>query len=438
MIKNKLSELHIWLGEHEKFVLILLFSFTFLYGITFDEIPKIVLLLLILPLTALEVIRVGKVYVDFREPLIFLGLSTFYLFWGENVVQGQGFALLCMMLYILSKYYVLSHCEKNTKLIIYYVVFFSLILFVLGILEYLPFIKGYMAEGAHIKVMLEERWLSFWKKERWPRTSYDCYFMPVSGLTIYGIYLLMKKRKMGIFLLLVSLISVIITVLSEGRLVLGSVIVTAFICLIFIIIYNRKNKKIRALSGTIIGLGLLCLIIALIIYANNLMGLADKFDASFLAGSGGIFHNIRFSLKKQQMQILLNYPFGKCDVVLIGQYSDVFDVVHDIWLDIARRGGLIPFTLVCAYSIISTVDLIKLWKNNGIDDSIKICITGLFYAVNLLCWLEPIIVSRKSFWGITYMCAGLFKGILLILKNNEKNDSMQNKDVKEIVLDTII
>lgn len=417
MIKNKLSELHTWLGEHEKFVLILLFSFTFLYGITFDEIPKIVLLILIIPLTALEVIRVGKIYVDYREPLVFLGLSTFYIFWGVIVIQGQGFALLCLMLYILSKYIVLSHCKNDTKTILYYIIFFSLMIFILGVLDYIPVFNGSYAVEA-------QRWPSFWKKELWVRDQLDCYFVMISGLPVYAIYLLIKKKKEGFLLLLFSVAGVLITIYGQGRGITVIFAVSSIITLVFIVFRNWKNKRVRLIVEIIAGVGIVCLIIAYVMYSNNILGLADIYKKSFWSAQGGIFKNIRFKLKREQLKLLFDYPFGRCDVELYVGETELLRHVHDTWLDIARRGGLIPFTLVCIYSFVSTADLIKIWSIDEADDGLKICLTGLFYAVNLICWVEPMIVMRKSFWGITYMLAGLFRGLLLTYRKDDKSEGI--------------
>lgn len=413
MIKNKLSELHIWLGEHEKFVLILLFSFTFLYGITFDEIPKIVLLILIIPLTALEVIRVGRVYVDFREPLVFLGLSTFYIFWGVNVFQGQGFALLCLILYVLSKYIVLSHCKKDTKMIIYYLVFFAVVLFILGILEYIPALKD-------VNITKTMRWLSFWKKEKWPRTAYDCYFVTISGLLAYAVHLIIKKKREGFFLLLLFFAALGITLYRWGRYVAVIALLTALICAGFILVKSRKSEKLKFYVVIMAALGTLVVLAVYIMHSNNIMGAAEIYKNSFWTRGDGILHNLRFSLKKKQLALLFAYPFGKCEVELDLGHWGRFSLVHDLWLDIARRGGLIPFTLVCTYSFVSTIDLIKVWKIEDVNIGTKICITGMFYAVNLLCWIEPIIVMRKSFWGITYMLAGLFRGIIIMDWNKKQ------------------
>lgn len=410
-IREIILKLHIWLEQHERFVLHILFIFTFLYGVTFDEIHKIVLLMLLIPLVAIEIIRVGKLYFDYREFLIFIGLSTFYIFWGNLVVQGQGFALLCLFFYIFSKYVVLSHYGNNTGIITYYIVFLSLAIFVLGILEYIPFFKCYIEVGPSANYALGERWPSLWQKIAFPRGEYDAYFVPISGLLVYGLWLLKKEWKKGVVILVTVFLGIGITVLAEGRIVLGTTFVAAMACLFFYYMYTGKNKVITL--SIVIGLAAVCLILGRLLYSNNIMGIKDAYLSSFMSGSGGILHNERFSLKYQQMKLLFDFPFGKCNVPLY--LSGVkFIHVHDLWLDIARRGGLIPFTLVCIYSIVSTIDLIRVWKIDELDIGTKMCLTGFFYAVNMHCWLEPTIVMRKSFWGLTYSLAGFYRGLILL------------------------
>ena len=91
---------------------------------------------------------------------------------------------------------------------------------------------------------------------------------------------------------------------------------------------------------------------------------------------------------------LFKYPFG---------WTDDIGYVHNMWLDIAKVSGVIPFFVLVLLTIISFIDLIKLFKIRR--NYVIIMLISFYFAVFMSCFVEPIYGGVQLFlftmiWGI--------------------------------------
>ena len=91
---------------------------------------------------------------------------------------------------------------------------------------------------------------------------------------------------------------------------------------------------------------------------------------------------------------LFKYPLG---------WTDDIGYVHNMWLDIAKISGVIPFFLLLLLTIISLRDLLILLKIRR--NCVVIMLISFYLAVFMSCFVEPIYGGTQLFiftmiWGI--------------------------------------
>lgn len=410
IIINKLGVIKEYLSKHERMVVIVLLSFFLIRGITFEETAKFLLPISTLAILAVELILAGIVRVDIRELLIITGIGSFFVIWGHDYDVCIWLIIGSLLYFYLAKLIATSNYD-NLMVIELVLVAFSAGIFILGVLDYIPFFCNRLFDSGE----WIEKWQSFWIDRERHRTGFDVYFAPASGLFVYGVYRILanKKRLYGGAIVVWSLLAVGITCLSQGRMVLCGFAITTCVSLVMLIIAFWNNDLVRKLLGGIFIAILMGGILAYITYLNNWFGFGDLFRDSWLNGSMGLIHNIRFNMKADQIKLLAQYPMGNCEVPLQYEFynNHAYMDPHDSWLEVARKGGIIPFFLLVLFSIIATIDLVKMWKNDSKDIGLCLALTGIFYTVNLFAWCEGVITGRPYMWIFIYFICGLIRGV---------------------------
>ncbi len=87
---------------------------------------------------------------------------------------------------------------------------------------------------------------------------------------------------------------------------------------------------------------------------------------------------------------------------------------HNVWLDIAKVGGIIPFILFIIFNIKNLINLRRLFRFNNHKDSLEINMTFTLFTAGALIYffVEPVL--EGSFFSITFYCLvqGILKGYL--------------------------
>lgn len=88
---------------------------------------------------------------------------------------------------------------------------------------------------------------------------------------------------------------------------------------------------------------------------------------------------------------------------------------HNVWLDIAKVGGIIPFILFIIFNIKNLINVRRLFKLNRDEDSLEINMTFTLFTAGALIYffVEPVL--EGSFYAITFYCSlqGILKGYLV-------------------------
>lgn len=227
------------------------------------------------------------------------------------------------------------------------------------------------------------------------------------GLSGLGICMALKNRFFSIrgFLFLGVFILSLLTVI---HLVNRTGIVVAFFCTFCSYFYSIRNNG-KILNAILIILFIIVIVyFVLSIFSDNGFNIIEAYTNRLSTENTSISdYGGRSWRWVDAMARLFTYPFGWNNDV---KYS----FVHNLWLDVAMFGGIIPFIFIVCATIRSLKQLLQLIKikNNIIVNSIF----SLSICFILSSFVEPVLVGFDSFFYLYCMLWGIQKEYIKDLK----------------------
>ena len=221
------------------------------------------------------------------------------------------------------------------------------------------------------------------------------------GLAFYFTKYKTRELIKYIFLLLsiLSLITVIHLINRTG-------IVILVLCFVTVTLYRYNGNIFRLLA-----LCSIIVIIFLILIQLQVIN-QDISDAYIIRDDGiGSVNTAGGRLEKWIIGLynIFKYPFG-------WEYSSIkFGYAHNLWIDIARIGGIIPFTLFFIASIYSFNTLCKLLKYR--EKNITPLILGLNICFFLSSFVEPVIEAMPLYFYLYIMLWGIQHQMIIKFKS---------------------
>lgn len=80
---------------------------------------------------------------------------------------------------------------------------------------------------------------------------------------------------------------------------------------------------------------------------------------------------------------------------------------HNMWLDVGKQTGIIPCALLVTFFIINLKNLYKLIKNNEVSNNLKVLLIGVYTAVLLNLFVEPILQGEPLFFIMFCVIMGM-------------------------------
>ena len=359
-----------------------------------------------------------KVTFDLGDIVLILGTLTYYLFSGSRLYDAIYFSIVYDTAYQLGKKIVCvgKYLPENKAMIVILTV--AAARMISGVPDYLVRPKE-----------ATDSWIG-WNGNEIVRTQYEMYLIMMAALLGFYILVVIKMKVMwGIIGVIASFASVYMGITTEGRFTLGCCLCGTGVVMI---LYFIENKSYRSKYGIIMILSIGIVILSLITaYIFNLFGYREIYENSFMAGSGGIFTNTRFSLMKQQIILLKDYPLGKCEVPLVEYNGMLTSYAHNFWLDIARKGGIIPAVLYLVFSATNIISMFKVWiYSNNIN---KYATIAGFVGTMVYSALEATIHARV-YWSLIILIGGMLKGLTYICGSDYKRDDINNCFVFRFIL----
>lgn len=247
-------------------------------------------------------------------------------------------------------------------------------------------------------------------------TLQNLMFILSSSLFFY--FLVCEKNKKikisGIFL---GIAGAYCSIVSASRTMLVLMILVFFISLV--VYLSLKHNMIVSISY--IGfITFFILIIFGIIISLNLFGIKGWFEGTALAQrmltsstSNGISENLRWKYSWDILKMLIDYPLGN---IPYSHYA------HNLWIDIAKEVGIIPFILYIVFFISNSKDMYCYCLKNKKYKGRVVFIISVFVSYILVFFTEPVMEGLPIiFCMFCFICGGISSSLKILRQNRTYN-----------------
>ena len=200
----------------------------------------------------------------------------------------------------------------------------------------------------------------------------------------------------------------------------------AILLLIVILAALQFAYSEKGIAGVLKCIGVMAVIslIAFLLYHFNVLSIRDYILSTNLAAR----YERRASLEKSDsfrfqsfligLRELVQYPMG-------GRASQVYR--HNMWLDVGRVSGIIPFCLLLIYSIKNFANVAAIWKSKKVLPSLRYLLLFLYIGAYVNCFVEPIWEGAWNFFLALCVVDGMVSVMMRRLENDlDPEDSISD------------
>ena len=220
-----------------------------------------------------------------------------------------------------------------------------------------------------------------------------------------------EKRKMARILFLVLLFTTIQYMFMLGTRTQFAILL--IIVLLAVLQYAYRKQGISSIMKCIAVIAVICLA-AFLIYDFNILSVRNYILSTNLAAR----YEHRTSLESADsfrvqsfwigLRELFQYPMG-------GRASQIYR--HNMWLDVGRVSGIIPFVLLLIYSIRNFVNMLRLWKNQAVLPELRYLLLFLYVGAYVNCFVEPVWEGNLNFFLALCVVDGMVSAMRRRLRN---------------------
>lgn len=240
------------------------------------------------------------------------------------------------------------------------------------------------------------RAIDFWRNEEISVTGCSLYYVPAMSLALG--YLFFGERKH------LKLLSVITIVIGFGANIIYSNRTAVYLLgsLLTIAVVSKMRKDHAKLKSWLVLLGIILTLTIVIVF--NLGGIITVINNS------GIMQRMRGN-ETGRLSIWISFLKGDWYLHPFGGDKVLFDYnfAHNLWLDIYRTVGFLPFVLCCIFAI-QVVFLTRKFitvKNNNVY------YIYLILGIAISCFVEPIMDSNPYYFISAVMIVGGMEGYII-------------------------
>ena len=271
-----------------------------------------------------------------------------------STIRMLELALLPPLFYLLGKQLVWYPQESNISIRRVHMIIAAILIgqFLLSILNLYTYFKS---PSYPYRI-----WSDFWKGETIYATQYSFFAIIWVSLLFYALWILHKRRLLGLGLLSGILAINVFNILNGNRMHLGVMIVVFAFCTAFFCLQNRKNTR---LFMTIILSAVFVLAVFLITIGFNIGNIREiPYIERFLR----LATNERIGIYKDALRQMPVYLWGggKMD---LGRFAHA----HNMWLQMYNDSGIITFILMCLFTILSVGDHVRLLISKHVETELK-------------------------------------------------------------------
>lgn len=343
-----------------------------------------------------------KRYIDTISVFLFIFsiLYCLFMFFSDSVVSWFNFIsyLCCPTVFYIYGNWIVDKMRFPKNMILFWYISILLFSFVL----YVSVVQDIVGNG-FINVL---RSFPIWRMDIEHGSLAATLYGVVASLGLVGLSVFFEKSNLSLSMRFLFLLLFVFSFMTIVHLVNRTGIFISCMSFLLVTFYSYRNVLIK---WCLVLLGISFIIFLLFefdvidqtildAYISRNIGADEK-----LATGGG-----RLERWIQAFQNLFLYPFGwNLDALQYGY-------AHNLWLDIARVSGLLPFIVFIIVTSISYVNLFRLLRIG--DKQIVPLILGLNICFLLSSVVEPIIEALPLYFYLYVMLWGMQNRIYIILK----------------------
>ncbi|MGB5819491.1 MAG: O-antigen ligase family protein [Saonia sp.] len=191
-----------------------------------------------------------------------------------------------------------------------------------------------------------------------------------------------------------------------SRTQLAIFLITTAATLIFIIPRQSLNQNVRLFIALIIAVCVIYLYVPFDLNSEYMSTLGRRLQNSDNTGSAGG----RTELWARSLENMLKKP--------LGWERSEFGYSHNLWLDVARIHGVIPFFILLIFSIRSIINVRRAIVITKDSMSVKAMFFSFTLAANLMFFVEPVTEGLFSFFLVYSFFQGATKNYILFYNRN--------------------
>jgi len=269
--------------------------------------------------------------------------------------------------------------------------------------------------------------LSIWNKEDFylAATGVNLHLILFMTLSLVFISFKFKGRKWYHIILTVLgfVFCIFLTFYLQNRTFFVILIATLIVLPICLAIANKKR---RTLFLCLLGVELSVIAILTTLYLTvpsfkEWVQNVPLFNRLFNLQESSM--QVRWDYYKVFVRVFHNYPFGGMNIgdnAITSSSGSPIDYIHNLWLDVYKLTGAIPFALFFIMTIIMIYQSVYTFsksKNKKFALAISLSVFGIF----MLGLFEPIMEGNIYFTTIIYVLYGILSRYTFILKKKQKN-----------------
>lgn len=233
-------------------------------------------------------------------------------------------------------------------------------------------------------------------------TLQNLFFVFSCSLLAYGL-LCENKKWLKVMECLSAIIGVYGSIVNASRTMIY-VTILVFMIISFVHIWKKKSFSFAVFKWT--GIGLFILIIVIIVLWLDLFHVQELFATTALGrrqsvnvAGHTVFDNLRWQYSSEILQQLPSHLLGGIEH---NSYA------HNLWVDVAREAGIIPFCLYILFSLIICSNLWEFMNNSRLSHEIRILMLSIQLSCMLSFFTEPIMQGAPLIFSLyCYTCGSM-------------------------------
>lgn len=339
-----------------------------------------------------QIIKIGKSYVNGMASVPFHALAIFGLLYftiGEFSIQGFLYYFVCPLLAYLVGWVMIDVRKEDAEKYIRR----GIIALILGYAIHA--FLNYSINIGHSRWELRDYFTGSLRGA----TGSGCINTLVLSLAMYIMVSEKDKlKKVGGF------VCVVISLLYAFQLGTRTQFIIFFtVSFVFLFCYLYEKFGIRSvLILTVVTL--LLVGIGFYLYIQNIFDIKTYIDTSNLMAryqNGSSLQradNYRTSSLPRGLDNLLNYP--------LGGLKDT-SYYHNLWLDIGRVAGILPFVCMIFYTVVINIHAIRIIKNKRVEASFRYLLLCVYLGIQINFFVEPILEGLLDFFLVFTFINGM-------------------------------